>query len=121
MMRTTPQLAPPLQTSAPHQRKDVWPLRMIQRATGPIHGGSSVESCFEAATLRSRGRDLNTRPPRPRKFERKYIPSIHFRTSNSSACILQSESFIFILLILLLLFIFHADIQSQNISTDENG
>ncbi|GBN59545.1 hypothetical protein AVEN_209380-1 [Araneus ventricosus] len=38
---------------------------MIWRATGPIHGGSSVESGFEPATLRSRGRDLTTRPPRP--------------------------------------------------------
>ncbi|GBL87125.1 hypothetical protein AVEN_218808-1 [Araneus ventricosus] len=25
MTRTTPELAPPLQTSAPHQREDVWP------------------------------------------------------------------------------------------------
>ncbi|GBM90151.1 hypothetical protein AVEN_20276-1 [Araneus ventricosus] len=65
MARTTPELAPPLQASAPHQRKGVWPLRMIQRATGPIHGGSSVESGFEPTILRSRGRDLTTRPPRP--------------------------------------------------------
>ncbi|GBM29920.1 hypothetical protein AVEN_111228-1 [Araneus ventricosus] len=36
------------------------------RATGPIHGGSSVESGFEPATLRPRGRDLTTRPPRPK-------------------------------------------------------
>ncbi|GBN89647.1 hypothetical protein AVEN_174841-1 [Araneus ventricosus] len=47
MTRTTPQLAPPIQTSMPHQRGDVWPLRMILRATGPIHGGSLVESGFE--------------------------------------------------------------------------
>ncbi|GBM47242.1 hypothetical protein AVEN_133537-1 [Araneus ventricosus] len=25
LMRMTPELAPPLQTSAPHQREDVWP------------------------------------------------------------------------------------------------
>ncbi|GBM09072.1 hypothetical protein AVEN_87682-1 [Araneus ventricosus] len=56
MTRTTPELAPPLQTSEP--------LRMIQRTTGPIHVGSSVESGFEPASLRS-GRDLTTRPPRP--------------------------------------------------------
>ncbi|GBL89304.1 hypothetical protein AVEN_225839-1 [Araneus ventricosus] len=31
---------------------------------GPIHGGSPSESGFEPATLRSRGRDLTTRPPR---------------------------------------------------------
>ncbi|GBO43580.1 hypothetical protein AVEN_253457-1 [Araneus ventricosus] len=43
MTRTTPELAPSLQNSTPHQREDVWALRMIQRATGPIHGGSSVE------------------------------------------------------------------------------
>ncbi|GBO04043.1 hypothetical protein AVEN_154146-1 [Araneus ventricosus] len=40
---------------------------MVWRATGPIHGGSSVESVFEPATLRSRGRDLTTRPPRPQQ------------------------------------------------------
>ncbi|GBN89193.1 hypothetical protein AVEN_77724-1 [Araneus ventricosus] len=34
---------------------------------GPIHGGSSVESGFEPATLRSLGRDLTTRPPRPQE------------------------------------------------------
>ncbi|GBN71627.1 hypothetical protein AVEN_250405-1 [Araneus ventricosus] len=38
---------------APHQREDIWSLRI----------GSSVESGFEPATLRSRGRDLTTRPP----------------------------------------------------------
>ncbi|GBL72047.1 hypothetical protein AVEN_115068-1 [Araneus ventricosus] len=38
---------------------------MIWRATGTMHGGSSVESGFEPETLRSRGRDLTTRPPRP--------------------------------------------------------
>ncbi|GBL91622.1 hypothetical protein AVEN_21696-1, partial [Araneus ventricosus] len=50
MTRTTPELAPPLQTSAPHQREDVWPLRVIWSAADPIHGGSSVESGFELAT-----------------------------------------------------------------------
>ncbi|GBM60489.1 hypothetical protein AVEN_212041-1 [Araneus ventricosus] len=38
MMRTEPELAPPLQASTPHQLEDVWPLRMIWHATGPIHG-----------------------------------------------------------------------------------
>ncbi|GBM32690.1 hypothetical protein AVEN_26797-1 [Araneus ventricosus] len=38
---------------------------MIWRAAGPIHGGSSVESSFGPATLRSLGRGLTTRPPRP--------------------------------------------------------
>ncbi|GBL96858.1 hypothetical protein AVEN_118974-1, partial [Araneus ventricosus] len=58
MTRTTPELEPPLQTSMSHQRENVWPLRMIERAAGPIHGGSSVESGFEPG-------DLPTRPPRP--------------------------------------------------------
>ncbi|GBM79402.1 hypothetical protein AVEN_185437-1 [Araneus ventricosus] len=33
---------------------------MIQRATGPIHDGSSTESGFEPGTLRPQGRDLTT-------------------------------------------------------------
>ncbi|GBO26479.1 hypothetical protein AVEN_270029-1 [Araneus ventricosus] len=48
---------------APHQREGVWPLPMIWRAAGPIHGGSSVESGFEPGTLRSQSRYLTTRPP----------------------------------------------------------
>ncbi|GBM18202.1 hypothetical protein AVEN_151734-1 [Araneus ventricosus] len=52
MTRTTPELAPPLQASTPHQREDLWPLCMIWYETGPIHGGSSVESGFEPGTLR---------------------------------------------------------------------
>ncbi|GBM74150.1 hypothetical protein AVEN_216159-1 [Araneus ventricosus] len=32
--------------------------------SSPIHGGSSMESGFGPSTLRSRGRDLTTRPPR---------------------------------------------------------
>ncbi|GBM46494.1 hypothetical protein AVEN_78886-1 [Araneus ventricosus] len=35
MTRTTPELAPPLQTFAPYQRKDVWPRR-IQGASDPL-------------------------------------------------------------------------------------
>ncbi|GBM88952.1 hypothetical protein AVEN_33464-1 [Araneus ventricosus] len=65
----TSELAPPFPISAPHQREGVWPLRMSQRAAGPTHGESSVESGFEPATLRSRGRDLTTRPPRPTEGE----------------------------------------------------
>ncbi|GBN66531.1 hypothetical protein AVEN_80740-1 [Araneus ventricosus] len=41
---------------------DVWPLHMIQSATDPIHGGSSVESGFESGTLRPQCRDLTYRP-----------------------------------------------------------
>ncbi|GBM79069.1 hypothetical protein AVEN_86080-1 [Araneus ventricosus] len=47
MTRTTPELAPPLQASAPHMREDV----MIKRKMGPIHDGYSVESGSEADTL----------------------------------------------------------------------
>ncbi|GBM91624.1 hypothetical protein AVEN_166667-1 [Araneus ventricosus] len=84
MTRTTPELASPLQTSAPHQREDVWPLRMIWRTTGPIHGGSSVESGFEPAALRSRGRDLTTRPPRP--ISDKGKKSVNFSKCKSKLC-----------------------------------
>ncbi|GBM36841.1 hypothetical protein AVEN_82831-1 [Araneus ventricosus] len=35
MTRTTPELAPPLQASAPHQREDVWPLRTISVQQAP--------------------------------------------------------------------------------------
>ncbi|GBN14420.1 hypothetical protein AVEN_210121-1 [Araneus ventricosus] len=35
MTRTTPELAPPLQTSTPHQREDVWPHR-IYRSPDPL-------------------------------------------------------------------------------------
>ncbi|GBN01498.1 hypothetical protein AVEN_20697-1 [Araneus ventricosus] len=41
MKRTTPELAPPLQTSAPHQREDVWPP--TYDLTCPIRDRSSVE------------------------------------------------------------------------------
>ncbi|GBM04806.1 hypothetical protein AVEN_20237-1 [Araneus ventricosus] len=65
MARTTSELEPLLQTSMPHQREGVWPLRMIYGATGSIHGGSSVESSFEPGTLRPQSRDLTTRLQRP--------------------------------------------------------
>ncbi|GBM94635.1 hypothetical protein AVEN_20063-1 [Araneus ventricosus] len=50
----TPNLMLRLQPSAPHQRKDVWPLGIIQRATGPTHGGSSGEAGFQTLTLLTR-------------------------------------------------------------------
>ncbi|GBM28117.1 hypothetical protein AVEN_176605-1 [Araneus ventricosus] len=49
----------------PHQREDVWSLRTIQRATGPMRGGSSEQSGLEPGTLRPQSRDLTTTPPRP--------------------------------------------------------
>ncbi|GBN79791.1 hypothetical protein AVEN_29769-1 [Araneus ventricosus] len=71
MTRTTPELAPPLQTSTPHQWEDIWPLRMIYRGTGPIHGGSSVESGFDPGALRTQSRDLTHRLPWPGVFREK--------------------------------------------------
>ncbi|GBM26917.1 hypothetical protein AVEN_264764-1 [Araneus ventricosus] len=59
--RTTPDIASPFQTPAPHQLEDVWPLTMIYHA---IHGRSSKESGFEPETLRLRSRWIATRPPR---------------------------------------------------------
>ncbi|GBN61541.1 hypothetical protein AVEN_119892-1 [Araneus ventricosus] len=56
MTWTTPELAPPLQTSAPHQREDVWPLGMIKLAAVPIHVRSIVESGFEPGTLHPKSR-----------------------------------------------------------------
>ncbi|GBN06074.1 hypothetical protein AVEN_185289-1 [Araneus ventricosus] len=55
MTRTTPQLVPPLKTSTPHQREGVWPLRDELACTGPIHGGSSVDSGFEPKFDEGRG------------------------------------------------------------------
>ncbi|GBM89893.1 hypothetical protein AVEN_172168-1 [Araneus ventricosus] len=75
MTSTTPELAPPLQNSKLHQREDVWPLRMIWRAAGPIHGGSSVEMGLEPGTLLPQSRDLTTRPPGPDgKMEFQRLP-----------------------------------------------
>ncbi|GBN74479.1 hypothetical protein AVEN_75810-1 [Araneus ventricosus] len=53
MTRTTHELAPPLRTSETTPVEDIRTLSMIKRGTGPIHEGSSVQSCFgpEAETL----------------------------------------------------------------------
>ncbi|GBM47301.1 hypothetical protein AVEN_172244-1 [Araneus ventricosus] len=59
MTRTTPELAPPSPTFR------TTPAGGQERATGPIHDGSSVESGFESGTLRPRSRHLTTRPLRP--------------------------------------------------------
>ncbi|GBN65949.1 hypothetical protein AVEN_52348-1 [Araneus ventricosus] len=68
MPRTTHEMASPLQTSAPHQWEDVWPLCMIERATGPIHGGSSAKSDFELISIHPRSRVNASRPPQSPKF-----------------------------------------------------
>ncbi|GBM22057.1 hypothetical protein AVEN_137367-1 [Araneus ventricosus] len=76
MTRTAPKLAPPLQTSMPRQREDVWPLRMIWRAAGPIHGRSSVESGFEPGTFQPQSHfTVTTRPPRPYNSRSSYVPN----------------------------------------------
>ncbi|GBM87969.1 hypothetical protein AVEN_91923-1, partial [Araneus ventricosus] len=54
---------------APHQREDVWPLRLISSATDPKHGSSSVEPGFRPETLRPRGWDFTASPPRPHLFK----------------------------------------------------
>ncbi|GBM46656.1 hypothetical protein AVEN_274153-1 [Araneus ventricosus] len=46
MMRTTPEPVPPLQTSVPHQREEIWPRR-IKGASDPLTRGSSMESGFK--------------------------------------------------------------------------
>ncbi|GBL84258.1 hypothetical protein AVEN_118646-1 [Araneus ventricosus] len=51
MTRATPELAPPLQTSTPHQREAFGPPTYDLMATGPIHDESSLESGFEPGTL----------------------------------------------------------------------
>ncbi|GBM97404.1 hypothetical protein AVEN_260337-1 [Araneus ventricosus] len=66
MTRTTPELAPPLQTFEQHQQEDVWPPRYDLECNGTIHGVSSVESGFEPRSLQPLSRDLTTKPPRPR-------------------------------------------------------
>ncbi|GBM10950.1 hypothetical protein AVEN_171435-1, partial [Araneus ventricosus] len=63
MTRTTPKLAPSLQTSALHQCEDVWHPTFDLACNGPIHDGASLESGFEPLTLRDRGRHITTRPP----------------------------------------------------------
>ncbi|GBN65945.1 hypothetical protein AVEN_52345-1 [Araneus ventricosus] len=67
MTRTTHELSHPLQTSAPYQWEDVWPLYMIERATCPIHGGSSVKSDYELRTLQPRSRVIVIKPFRSPK------------------------------------------------------
>ncbi|GBO18180.1 hypothetical protein AVEN_271760-1 [Araneus ventricosus] len=59
MTRTTPELAPLLQISAPHYQDDVWPPTYDLTCNRPTYnGGSSVESGFKPGTLRPRSRDL---------------------------------------------------------------
>ncbi|GBN86279.1 hypothetical protein AVEN_141681-1 [Araneus ventricosus] len=69
MTRTAPELALPVQASAPHQREGVWPLLVTLRAACPKHGGTSLELGLEPLTFRPQGRDFTTRPPRLRLAE----------------------------------------------------
>ncbi|GBM88198.1 hypothetical protein AVEN_145366-1 [Araneus ventricosus] len=63
MMRTTSELASPLQGSAPHGRQGVWLPHIIWRAAGPMQGGSAVELGFEPGAFHLQGRHLATKPP----------------------------------------------------------
>ncbi|GBN12333.1 hypothetical protein AVEN_241526-1 [Araneus ventricosus] len=65
MTRTTPELAPPLQTSAPLRREDIWSLPYDLACNRPHTRWIFKGIGFRTATLRSRGRDPTTRPPRP--------------------------------------------------------
>ncbi|GBN92543.1 hypothetical protein AVEN_96378-1 [Araneus ventricosus] len=93
IIRTTPKLALPLQTSVPHQKHlrpslctlgptggsvdDGTPARgrlSPYVSTGPIHDRSSAESGIGLGTLRLRGRQLIIRPLRPHfQFEKLYL------------------------------------------------
>ncbi|GBM37400.1 hypothetical protein AVEN_28350-1 [Araneus ventricosus] len=72
MTRTTPELAPPLQTSAPHQREDIWLHTydlMCNRSIIPrifIGIGSPTWS------LLLRSRRFNSRPPQPQFSLKRY-------------------------------------------------
>ncbi|GBN43585.1 hypothetical protein AVEN_217526-1 [Araneus ventricosus] len=55
MMKTLPQLTPPLKISASHQQEDV--CNNVKQ--DHIHGRTSMESGFEPGTLR---------PPKPRTY-----------------------------------------------------
>ncbi|GBM60456.1 hypothetical protein AVEN_117969-1 [Araneus ventricosus] len=72
MKRTTPELAPPRQISRHISGRAFRHLRLIRRATDPMHGGSSVESGFEPGTFRLRNRDLTTRSLRPHNNLRSF-------------------------------------------------
>ncbi|GBM58673.1 hypothetical protein AVEN_251936-1 [Araneus ventricosus] len=71
MTRATPEMAPPLQTSEPHQREG---------ATDPIHDGSLLESDFEPGALRFGGRQLSTNPKRThfslKRYKKKGIEAV---------------------------------------------
>ncbi|GBO42991.1 hypothetical protein AVEN_146001-1 [Araneus ventricosus] len=60
MTRTTPELACPLQTSAPAGGRLAKTYDLARNKH--IHGGSSVESGFELGILPVRSRDITTRP-----------------------------------------------------------
>ncbi|GBL67765.1 hypothetical protein AVEN_69387-1 [Araneus ventricosus] len=66
MTRPTPELAPPLQASAPHQREDFWPPTFDLTRSRPTYTADlqwNLVSNLESSGPRFR--DLTTRPPRP--------------------------------------------------------
>ncbi|GBN94134.1 hypothetical protein AVEN_56085-1 [Araneus ventricosus] len=60
------ELAPPLQTSGPHQLEDFW-RRGKWRVPVPLTRQFFDGSGFEPGNLQPRGRNLNTRSPRPQQ------------------------------------------------------
>ncbi|GBM52588.1 hypothetical protein AVEN_84078-1 [Araneus ventricosus] len=70
MTRTTPELLPPLQTFAPHQREYVWPPTYDLACNRPNTHCSSEESGFGPGAFQPQ--DLTTRPRRPQQHFRTY-------------------------------------------------
>ncbi|GBO05018.1 hypothetical protein AVEN_266751-1 [Araneus ventricosus] len=69
MTRTTPKLAPPPNFHAtPTGGRVATTYDFACNRLAPYTADLQRNRVFEPATLRSRGRDLSTRPPRPRKF-----------------------------------------------------
>ncbi|GBN13246.1 hypothetical protein AVEN_101716-1 [Araneus ventricosus] len=66
MTRATPELAPPLQTSAPHPLEEVW--LSTYGSIGPRNGGIFSGFEFRNGALRPQSRGLITRPPQSHLF-----------------------------------------------------
>ncbi|GBL98552.1 hypothetical protein AVEN_111660-1 [Araneus ventricosus] len=77
MTRTTSELAPPSPnfraTPTGGRLATTYDLACNRPHTRRIFSGIGFRTC----DLRSRGRDLTTRPPRPKQYERKYIQFIY--------------------------------------------
>ncbi|GBM70024.1 hypothetical protein AVEN_248840-1 [Araneus ventricosus] len=68
MTRTSPELAP-LSKLPPHTNGSTFDLDGFSVHQARLQGSFSVESGFEPGALWPRGRDLSTRPPRPKRWQ----------------------------------------------------